>query len=237
MASRYPFNFEPSGTSEDAKVISYLRELWVHVALANSRLQYFQELNERASTYRSGVWGRTFFLMAEDALYLDAALTIEKLFDPSGDRSLARYLNRFEQSRKVLVLRFEDLVTPKVIQDQHDQIAHHKNTYDKLRTLRDSWLAHHDKKAFDNPREFSHVNFLPRKELQPLVETANSIVTTHYEARDGGVVYDLPGREDLVRLLELVSQWRETMPKWASGKINSDQAMEELFPNVRRVHP
>ena len=88
-----------------------------------------------------------FFMLAEDAFYLDAALTVCKLLG-NERRGLKKFLNKCLQD-------YDRLPIDRSFLDKADLIDHIKivnelkenGTFAKLKKLRNKWLAHHDSEA------------------------------------------------------------------------------------------
>ena len=148
-----------------------------------------------------------FFFMAEEAFYLDAALTVQKLFAPDEYGSLVKFLNKSLQDLRKLPYVGEGLKAS----DIRGHLATLEEFADQLKRLdhlRDKWFAHHDRIAFDNPASFVHEYYVQPGELEQMIDAAQSVLSRHKLAFGSDFLPGLSGETDFLAVVDLIVRYR-----------------------------
>ncbi len=125
----------------------FLSDLQGHLTLARARLNasnFVQRARADDLTAHSLGASALFFLLVDQALYLDTVLTVEKLFDASSNRSISKYLKKCEQDFDSLPIHDQSFLTRAKVKEHLDKIESEVKIYQNVRTFRNKWLAHHD---------------------------------------------------------------------------------------------
>lgn len=228
---RYPFPDGAPGDSPIDQARHWLDKLWHHTAMAAQRLDVLETVH--GSTIPAVA--RHFFRILEDALYLDAVLSVHKLFTPStAERGIHKFLNHVEQNRADLG-RLGSLMTGTLLAALRSQLDAHQKESEKVRNLRGEWLAHHRKDAFDSPQSFQADAYVEFEVLEGMLDTAKAVVRSVYSTLDVDVDFRLPGTEDAARVIDILATRENVRPRWMRDEISAEQAMSELFPNWARL--
>ncbi len=190
----------------------YLRRLQSHLTWARVRLKLHTlianarrdpEIDEALEA------ARFFFFMAEEAFYLDAALTVCKLFDQREEAGLVKFLNKSLQDRKKIDYGGKGLRVPD-LQAHLSTMTGFEDELETLKSLRDGWLAHHDRRAFEDPTTFVDEYYVRPDELKNMVDAAQEILVEHYAAFGMDFSPGVPREDDLLSVIDLLMRHRKT---------------------------
>lgn len=90
-------------------------------------------------------------------------------------RSLYWYLEEQKKSFPNKVVEFDSQLT---------KLDNLETTVNKVRFVRNKWVAHRDKKAFENPSEFLKGIGLKLDDVKVLIDTADEVIQEHFPISD-----------------------------------------------------
>lgn len=164
---------------------------WDIVTLLNSRLQLLKELSSSnlATEWTMGALAglhRTIYY----SLFDNLIVTLAWLFSNKNvdKRSLFWYLKQVRNNCKKF--------SKDEIDTQLAEIEKVRDEISKITTMRDQWIAHRDSSAFNNREEFLEENEIEIRDLETLVNLAESIIDAHFgEFKDCEVDFTLPSND------------------------------------------
>ena len=155
----------------------YFERLKMETLFLNEKLAILRFLKEerwkhpeyKKTTHLSGA----FFHFVEQALQTDIIVTLDKLYDEKGERSLIKYLSQVE-------MHLSKIFDRKEIQSQINEIKNADALLKKISINRNKFYAHYDIKYFDNPAKLIEDAPLSLEELSNLVELTKKIIRKHH---------------------------------------------------------
>ena len=210
----------------------FLSDLQGHLTLARARLNasnFVQRARADDLTAHSLGASAVFFLLVDQALYLDTVLTVEKLFDASSNRSISKYLKKCEQDFDSLPIHDRSFLTRAKVKEHMDKIESEVKIYQNVRTFRDKWLAHHDPEAFDNPSKFVAENFVSYNDLRKLIEIAQEVLLDHFRGYGSSLSPGLSNEDDFLWLLDVLLRYDSVRSRWGTDRISDGEAANEMF--------
>ena len=123
------------------------------------------------------------------SIFDNLIITLSWLFSDSTTekRSIVWYLNKVNE---------HNILSYDVIKANLQDIINEKDRIDKVKVVRDRWLAHRDPAPFNNPEAFFRENDISLDDLQALVNLAKRILREHFHLIDQmGISYDHPSAD------------------------------------------
>ena len=156
------------------------------IFLLNTRLKLLKEFSERKNdilwTMAVGGLSETFYRSLADNL----VTTLSWIFSESKNdkRSLRWYLNQVKEN--VAGVKDE-------IDKQLEKLDSVNDIVDRIKTVRDKWVAHRDPIAFNNPNDFLEKINISFEDFESLIKLVEEITNEHFEwFDDTSVDFDLP---------------------------------------------
>lgn len=182
----------------DDRFIDYQDKIYqVAVFLLNPRLALLKQLNADENKI---LWSIAAFYGIFSVFYQSVfdslIVTLAWLFSEKEDRGLIWYLNQVKMHSKVF--------SPDEIDAQLKEIKNNEEIINKIKTIRDKWIAHRDAAPFNDPDKFLKANEIRMEDLESLVGLAEGIIQEHFgRFRDTHVDFELPATDvnDLARCM------------------------------------
>ena len=209
----------------------FLRKLQGHLTWARVRLKLHTMIaraRQDEETADALDIGRLFFFMAEEAFYLDAALTVQKLFSPKEYGSLTKYLNKSLQDREKIRYS-DDRINASVLKGHLSMIEGFSDEIGRLDCLRDKWFAHHDRLAFDEPMTFVHKYYVQPDELERMIDAAQGIMRIHYLSFGVDFMPGLSRETDFLAVVDILLRYREAFKLRFNDPKDLEKAVELMF--------
>jgi hypothetical protein len=162
--------------------------------------------------------------------------TLSWIFSESNNdkRSIRWYLNRVKEN----VVESGD-----EIDEQLERLDNVNDVVNKIKTVRDKWVAHRDPVAFNNPNDFLEKINISIDDFESLIKLLEEIVNAHFERfEDTSVDFDLPingidimtkGEKSRISLIDFAKEIFE------SGRNNSEEqknnAIKRLLEKQRSL--
>jgi hypothetical protein len=145
-----------------------------------------------------------FFRMHTDSLLKDIIIVLAKTFDNKSKRSIYTLLDWLDQCIKNLNYK-GDPITYVDISDFHTDIMNVETTLTKIKKQRDKFLAHDDKKYFDQPFRIHEEAPIDLSELEIVLKVLRSILFRIYGAMENShyimQITDLKKADYVIKLL------------------------------------
>ena len=209
----------------------FLRRLQGHLTWARVRRKLHTlvfKSRRDDETRQSLEVARLFFLMAEQAFYTDAALTVYKLMSKKEDRSIVKYLNKSIHDLNRIDYPGDPL-TRSDLERHLSKIKSFEGKMDRLETLRNEWLAHHDSSAFDDPDSFLSEYYVKPNELDDMISCAQSILERHYLAFGSDFSPGLSRETDFLSIVDILKRYHEAHKMRFQDPSDLEKAVDLMF--------
>ena len=134
--------------------------------------------------------GSFFFFLVNSSFYNTIFLELFKLISKKEDRNIIDWLNKAGENFKLLDLKqinasgkYESVDSHEfhtLIKMHNNKLLDIESTIIILQTRRDKYIAHSDKKYFDNPEKLIKDFPLSKDDISNLIDTINNILHKHY---------------------------------------------------------
>jgi hypothetical protein len=145
---------------------------------------------EKPERYVAIEKGSFFFFLVNSSFHNTIFLELFKLISKKEDRNIIDWLNKAGENFKLLDLKqinssgkYESVDSHEfheLIKMHNDELLDIESTIIILQTKRDKFIAHSDKKYFDNPEKLIKDFPLSRDDISNLIDTINNILHKHY---------------------------------------------------------
>jgi hypothetical protein len=214
----------------------YRKQIYLDVVfLLNTRLQLLKEFSEEKNSIVWKIALSGFSEMVYRSLFDNLITSLSWLFSESkmDKRSLYWYLNQVKSNK--LAFSIDE------IDEQINQLNSVKAIVDKIKIVRDKWVAHRDVNAFNNPTYFLQTNNIKIEDFEILVNLAKEIIGEHsgrfddteldFDLAIKGVELLADAEKSRISLLEFICEIdiSKRKPDFEERK---NKAIEKLFNDV-----